>query len=365
MRRRIIRTLLYKEALRYRYNWGLLVMVVALLALAGLISVSARMGLLPGQGDSTVSVCYVIYDSREPNAPKWFEYLKNAPRPSDLRVEFYDCRSVSVTDMSKLDEHALFVGLLTNYETSTPWAIHYAYRDTALKGAHKYRDWINNESRRYFHHDPYVVENSWMEGEEAPKANPVPVVVTALTIFALYLLSFNLFITSTGEEREKRVLLGLMLTPASAAEVIVAKAVFYGTFSLALSLATVAMYRPVLLLKPLLWTTVLLGSICYVAIGTVIVSLVRRQTTINTVSMLYLIATSIVMFLAQFLPVFNWLRRAMIEDYLYRQVHQIVAGDQPWWTYINQAILCVLAFVWCVIAIEIFKRRSMAIAHGR
>ena len=37
----ILRTLLYKEALRYRYNWGLLVMIAALLAMSALISISA------------------------------------------------------------------------------------------------------------------------------------------------------------------------------------------------------------------------------------------------------------------------------------------------------------------------------------
>src|SRR4029079_9435212 len=125
----------------------------------------------------------------------------------------------------------------------------------------------------------------------------VPLVITALTIFALYLLSFNLYLTSSGEEREKRVLLGLLLSPASPAEFILAKAIFYVSASLVVSLAVVAMYEPRLLARPLLWAAIMSGSLGYVAIGTVILAIVRRQTTISIVSMLYLIATSTVMFL--------------------------------------------------------------------
>ena len=38
----IVRALLYKEALRYRYNWGLFVVVGGLLMLTGLVSIGSR-----------------------------------------------------------------------------------------------------------------------------------------------------------------------------------------------------------------------------------------------------------------------------------------------------------------------------------
>src|SRR5439155_7109944 len=125
-----------------------------------------------------------------------------------------------------------------------------------------------------------------------------PLIITGLTIFALYLLSFNLYITSSGEEREKRVLLGLLLSPAAPAEFIIAKAIFYVTASLIVSMAVVSMYEPRLLSRPLLWCGVFSGSLAYIAIGTVVLTLVRRQTTLSIVSMLYLIITSMIMFLS-------------------------------------------------------------------
>ena len=66
--------------------------------------------------------------------------------------------------------------------------------------------------------------------------------LSALVVFSLYLLSFNLFITSTGEEREKRVLLALALTPARPVEIVVAKAIFYSTASLILGMIVVSTY---------------------------------------------------------------------------------------------------------------------------
>jgi ABC-type Na+ efflux pump permease subunit len=191
-------------------------------------------------------------------------------------------------------------------------------------------------------------------------------VVTALAIFALYLLSFNLYITSTGEEREKRVLLGLLTTPAAAVEVIAAKAIFYAAASLVLCLAVVGMYQPRLLLNPYLWGGAICESVAYVSIGTVVVSVVRRQTTINTVSMLYLIATSLVMMLSQFLPLFTAMKMVLVENYLQGLMKRIVAGDGPTRTTMGYMLaLAVGAACWAVVAVWVFARRGTTIARGR
>src|SRR5437879_9286954 len=100
IRRRIVRTLLYKEALRYRYNWGLLVMVVALLALAALVSVSARLGKLPGQGGQKLDACYLVYHSGDPQSVDWAKYLTAAPKPDELDVRTVDVREYVQKDQT-------------------------------------------------------------------------------------------------------------------------------------------------------------------------------------------------------------------------------------------------------------------------
>lgn len=368
LRWRIVRTLLYKEALRYRYNWGLLVMVVALLALAGLISVSARMGKLPGQDSQEVPSCVVYYDQDDSRIREYGAYLGQVEPPTGGAVRL---RPVPAKEMRKpladdlrLPVKSMAVMVAPTDREPGRWTVRFLYSGDPA-GTILYHDWFMKHAYQFLNDRPVIQEHSRKVKPEEDRSDAVPIVITALTIFALYLLSFNLFLTSTGEERDKRVMLGLLLTPATATEVVAAKAIFYGASSLGVALAVVAMYQPALLGRPLLWSTVLLGSVSYVCIGTVFVSIVRRQTTISTVSMLYLIATSVVMFLSQFLPLFTVLKFFMVEDYLYRQMHQIVSGQSPWWVVHNQIILAGLTCGWVVVAVAVFSRRSTAIAQAR
>ena len=74
----ILRTLLYKEVLRYRYNWGVLVLAGALLALSALISISARLKKLPGQEEIVIQECHVLYEEGTP-AEAWAQHLAAHP----------------------------------------------------------------------------------------------------------------------------------------------------------------------------------------------------------------------------------------------------------------------------------------------
>jgi hypothetical protein len=367
MRWFIIRTLLYKEYLRYRYNWGLLVVVAALLALSGLVAVGDRMHRLPGQAAAALRVCMIFHDGG-PRAQEWVRHLQEHPPTFEHDVRF-DARWPNFIRLAP-DYMAITLEAPTNGSASAAeeaWKAHYWHSDEAASGVMPYRDWLARETRAFLGARPRFEEDAKQSGV-MPGGEPlerVPLIVTALAIFALYLLSFNLYITSTGEEREKRQLLGLLLSPASPLEVIVAKAIFYAVSSLAVSAAVIAMYRPALLGNLYIWLTIVSGSVGYVAIGTVVISIVRRQTTISTISMLYLISTSIIMFLSQFLPPFGLLKYFLMEDYLYRQMKQLIAGEPTYWLKYNQAALTVTVIVWAVIAVYIFAKQGMAISRSR
>ncbi len=364
----IIRTLLYKEVLRYRYNWGLLVMIVALLALAALVSISARLEVLPGQGGLAVKECYILYSISTPLAIPWAGHLQQNPPPAPYKVRF-DIRLLyhPQTNRPALPPATMAIELLPPAvaNPSGVWKARYWYLKEAPAGVLPYRDWFVTETRRYLKSTPRFEEETQSTITDIERTDRVPIIITALVVFSLYLPSFNLYITSTGEEREKRMLLALLLSPATAAEVVAAKAIFYALVSMAVAAAIVAMYDPGLLLNPLLWSTVFFGSLGYVAIGTVVISIVRRQTTINTVSMLYLVATGIIMFLGTILELFRLIRFALVEDFLYRQMHQIISAQTADWVMLNQAALAGLALVWTVAAIWVFSRQGMAIARGR
>jgi ABC-type Na+ efflux pump permease subunit len=258
--------------------------------------------------------------------------------------------------------------------TTATWTARYWYASEDVRGALAYRDWFSRESQNYFGSTPRLVEESRTDARIQETGSRmagtlveerVPLIVTALVIFALYLCSFNLYIASTAEEREKRMLLGLLLSPASPVEVIAAKAIFYASASLVLSLAVAATYQPLLLLRPLLWGAVIVGSVGYVAIGTVIVCIVRRQTTMNTIPMLYLISTSIIMFLSNVIPLFIGVRVFLMEHWLYFQLQQVIAGESPRSLWLVQLVLLALVSAWTGVAIRIFRQQGMLIAQGR
>jgi len=81
--------------------------------------------------------------------------------------------------------------------------------------------------------------------------------------------------------------------------------------------------------------------------------------------MLYLISTSIVMILAQFLPPFKVLQSLLVENYLYSQMKLLIAGQSHWWMGQTQVVLAGLTGFWCLAALWVFERNATAMARAR
>ncbi len=361
LRLRILRTLLYKEVLRYRYNWGLLVVVFALIALAALVSLGGENEMLTGQVPASDRKLRVVC----PNDSPWGEYLRQHLPPRDeLEVEFRT-RLPSSNARSVLSVELFAPGEAPDGEP--PVSAHTArfwHRDADTSNLLVCQDWIERESAQYLSRQPAI--EMQRAKIHSTQGEMVPLVITGLVAFALYLPAFNLFITSTGEEREKRQLLALLLTPVRPLEMVVSKAIFYAAGSLFVSLTVVALYKPSLAFDPRLVVAVLLGSVGYVAIGTVLISYIRRQTTISTVSMLYLMGVGGVVSMAKVIPVFNVLRFLLIENYLYPLLKLVLTGEPPTrHQYGDLAGLAVVVTGWLVVAVMVFARRSKGIAQAR
>jgi hypothetical protein len=354
----ILKALIYKELLRYRYNWGLLVLVFAVVLLSGLVSIGARMDNPLQTQDSSVNKCYVLH----PRGSDWAAFLRRDP-PKGVEFATEERRAVDL-----LAENTLVIELIppkgesSQSDEEAVWTVKNWTHEPTPPGVAVYRDWFVRESRRFLDSRPRLEEISETV-TSSESSSRVPVIVTALAVFALYLISFNLYITSTGEEREKRLLLAVLLTPATPTEMILAKAIFYSLSSLFVTMLVVAIYDPALVANPQLWRTVVYGSASYVAIGTVAVSIVRRQTTINTVSMLYLIGATIVMALSTMLLPFAILRFFLIEHYLYRQFNDLIAGSPIWW--VREAVLAAGTACWLFVAILVFGRFGGSISRAR
>lgn len=363
----ILRTLLYKETLRYRYNWGLLVMVIALLALAGLVSIAGRVQALPGQAGPPVDRCLVFPAVASPEANAWVAHLRRHPPAPPYRVEFDTGVRQVGRESPSLPAGAMAIELIAPQAGGVDgaWRARYWHASENPASVLPYRDWLSRETRRFLRSEPGFEEETRAVAGEVLRTDRTAMMITALVVFSLYLPSFSLYIATAGDEREKRTLLALLLTPASAAQVVGAKALFYALVSTGLAAAVVALYDPRRLLEPLLWSTIVFGAAGYLSMGTLVIGLVRRQATLNTASMLYLVGTTTIMILSGFLPVFGGLRHFLLEDYIYRQMHQILSGQTAWWVLLNQAALIALAGAWGTAAVLVVRRQGLALARTR
>src|SRR5690349_18066666 len=200
----IVRALLYKEYLRYRYNWGLLAVVAALLALSALVSVGSRSGTAQVLGATELKTCLIFYQPGT-RTESWAWHLATRPPPAGVTVVPMGNRPP--TDPPTLEAGEMAVELGAPSPGDETWTARYWYVGPPGADAQAVRDWFVRASNAFLDTRPRLVEETRDDAASrgGDPAERVPLVVTALAIFALYLLSFNLYITSTGEEREKRV----------------------------------------------------------------------------------------------------------------------------------------------------------------
>src|SRR5688500_10013003 len=90
IRPRVIRALLSKEALRCRHNWGSLIVVIALIGLAALISLGRGTRFLPGQAQAGARRCTVLHD----RGSEWAAHLQENPPAGDFEIQYvsFDAR---------------------------------------------------------------------------------------------------------------------------------------------------------------------------------------------------------------------------------------------------------------------------------
>jgi hypothetical protein len=371
MRWRIVSTLLWKEALRFRYNWGLLVMVGAVLALSALVSLGGKMGELPGQTSRNIKACAIALDSNNATARRWSAALLNQEpnwktANQHIPIGYQDSTGWWENRGLEYPRDFLIIELIPPVnESRDAWHVRYFIPKNAEAEALFFRFWVLQVTQKVLGNQQLVEDMPTYSAQdrEGGEEERLPKIVTALVIFAFYLLSFNLYITSTAEEREKKALLALLLSPARPMEVIGAKVLFYASASLLVSCGVVGLFDVKLLAQPLLWSTILAGSISYVCIGTVVLCWVQRQSTINTVSMMYLLAAALVMSLSVFLVPFAVARHAMVENYLFHQLEMIIGGRPNPIARWYQPALWGLTVAWFLVAVAVFQRRGMAIAH--
>lgn len=365
MRWYVLQTLIRKELLRYRYNLGPLVVVIALLVLAALISTNEVVDSLPGQGGASVRVCEILH---RPGC-RWAQFLKDNPPPTGRVVlRRYPTGAGAAP---RLGLQRMAIELLpgsVDPQTGCPqpgstWKARIWYTPSAPNGLHAFRDWFERESFRFLQMRPQLEIDTRQAQATVDMTDRIPMLIAGFVMFAIFIHAFQLYLTSTAEERDKRQMLAVLLSPARPAEVVLAKALFYVAISLVVAAGVMGMYAPRVLFEPVFWSTVTLSAVGYVSLATLALVFVHKLNNVNALPMLYLLGMGIVMVLSTFIGVFAVLRRFLLEHYLIQQLHELAAQQWPplWW--LKQVGLVWLAVSWLIVVLFVLSKRAVSIAR--
>lgn len=117
-------------------------------------------------------------------------------------------------------------------------------------------------------------------------------IATGMVVFALYFACVYLLPTLNCEERERGVLLAQALSPASPAEIVGAKFLFYPTAGIALAAVIAGVYKVAILKSLFFWLALLAVAGGFLGIGMTIATLARTQRAAFLGGMCYLLSVS-------------------------------------------------------------------------
>jgi len=409
MRWRILKTLLHKEALRHATNRGGLalagLLVTASLLLAALNPAAEQDK--PGALIGGIHHCIIWYDRDS----EWVRHL-DASVPAGLRtnIQFYPI-DVPVG----LDQHLKYptgtggieIRSAPGRTAAEAFRVYVRYPEGDRAGMAVYENWFWRESYRFFHARaadtlrargvdvdrafplPDLGDELWAERQAyqtlvsryasmtngSPAGDAVPAlelreraiiggaldlraaIATALVLFSLCFTCVYLMPSLTCEERERGLLLAQALSPASPAEILAAKFLFYPAFGILLATLLAGIHNPHVLGRPFFWMTLGTLSVGTLGIGMTIACLAKTQRAASLGALCYMLAVALVLLVCQQHNIV-YLPRLALEYHAPHILHATLTNRlQPehWW---NLAASAALAAGWAALAVILFRRRG-------
>lgn len=403
MRLYVLHALVVKEAQRHVANRGGIVLAVLLVAAAVLLSVFAPEEAAGGTGMvGGVHHCFVEYDRASPLV----KHLQEN-KPKDLKVQFRELANADT--INTVIVYPPGTGAIQmRQDTLAP------DRRPAVKvdvwhpegdplALAPYEAWFWKETRRFFAAqareklpaadlpaDPdFAAGGTWLVTEahvrlqervEAARGTNEPrplvpdlvidrkglggkvldfraAIATGMVVFALYFACVYLLPTLNCEERERGVLLAQALSPASPAEIVAAKFLFYPTAGIILAAIIAGVYKVAILKSLFFWLALLAVAGGFLGIGMTIATLAKTQRAAFLGGMCYLLSVSMVLLICATngIPFLPYLA---VEYHGPRILHASLAGEvhSGHWAHLGGAV--VLAVIWLTAAGWLFRRRG-------
>ena len=395
MRWYILRALLQKEFARHLANRGGIALALLLVASAVLLSVFApQQDLATGTGMvGGVHHCFVDFDRPTPLV----KHLQaNVPPDLKAQVVFREIDPKRIGSLLDSPTGTGSIQLTTRYEDGKPISIdvYVWHPDGQPEAMAPYEAWFWKETRRGLADqarqtnpslpaDPEFDADNWQlfEAHEHLKAQAAAVgatvpglkvhrkglagkvldfraaIATGMVVFALYFACVYLLPTLNCEERERGVLLAQALTPASPAELLMAKFLFYPAFGLGLAATLAAIYKPDVLSSLFFWLALFAVGGGFLGIGMTIAAWAKTQRAAFLGGMCYLLSVSMVLLICAtngipFLPY------AAVEYHGPRILHAALSGNVHHYHWLNLLAALILAGAWLFAAGWVFRKRG-------
>ncbi len=182
-------------------------------------------------------------------------------------------------------------------------------------------------------------------------------IATAMVVFALYFMCCYLLPTLNCEERERGVLLAQALSPASPAELVAAKFLFYPVLGIGLAAVLAGIYRFAALESLFFWLAMLAMAGGFLGVGMTVSTLAKTQRAAFMGSMCYLLTVSLLLLVCtqNRVPVLPYLA---LEFHGPKIVHAAVTGEVKPENWVNLLACFGLAATWMTLAGWLFRRRG-------
>jgi hypothetical protein len=409
MRWRILRTLLHKEALRHATNRGGLalagLLVTASLLLAALNPAAEQDK--PGTLVGGIHHCIIWYDEDD----EWVAHLAEHMPPS-LRANIF---IQPIRPLVGLDQHLKYetgtggieLRSMSAVDGTRRYRVYVRYPEGDRAGMAVYESWFWKESYRYFHEraaaelrergvdadhalppapqdddlwaqkqafrglfDKYAVASNGSPAHEAVPALEMreravvggaldlrAAIATALVMFSLCFTCVYLMPSLTCEERERGLLLAQALSPASAAEILAAKFLFYPAFGILLATLLAGIHNPAVLSRPFFWMSLGTLSVGTLGIGMTVACLAKTQRAASLGALCYMLAVALVLLLCQQNNI-QRLPALALEYHAPHLLHATLTNQlrpEHWW---NLGASAALACGWALLAVVLFRRRG-------
>lgn len=356
MRWSILRPLLAKELHRHLANRAGLSLVLLLLVAALLLSLFRGRG-----GDASILTppvrgCYVDYADDSPLV----EHLRTSvPAGRETEITFRPLGSVPTDARGALlyPAGSAAIQLRPPAVIGGPPRVWFWHPGGDRGSLAPYEAWFWKSVYHHALQRPTTVPIEEEAFSLTGGLDPGSGLATALVLFGMFFVCVYLLPSMTCEEHERGLLLAQALSPATTAELLAARFLFYPAVGMALAALLAGVQTPGVLLNGFFWLALLVCAFGAMGVGLTIASLARSQRAASLAAMSYLMSVTLLLSICQQngIPFLSWLA---LEYHGPRMLHAVLAGQLTASHWLHLLAATLLGAAWTSLAAVLFRRRG-------